>query len=115
MLTEKQKKILFNGRTLAGDFRRGFWKKDEFESFAGKKPDLPMQDYKAFLWYDGSVAFYISGDGVMVINKHHQGNQDVMGVADVIKLLNGMSQTETQDLGGRVVVRASTMMDRLVL
>lgn len=115
ILTDAQKRTLFNGRVLNGDFRRGFWKKDEFDGFTGKKPQLPMTDYKAFLWYNGAVAFYIK-DGFVVCNTRLKENDEIIGLMAVIKQLNNITTpTDYQDLGGKIVNRSSTMIDRLMI
>lgn len=55
MLNEKLKRLMFNGRTLNGEFRRGFWKGKELSDVKGA-PYLP-----------GLAGLYASGGWQWVI------------------------------------------------
>lgn len=61
MLNEKLKRLMFNGRTLNGEFRRGFWKAKEISGVKGA-PVLP-----------GDAGLYASGGWQWVINKTDAG------------------------------------------
>lgn len=62
MLNDKLKRLMFNGRTLNGEFRRGFWKAKELDGVKGA-PVLP-----------GLAGLYANGGWQWVINK----TQDVI-------------------------------------
>lgn len=61
MLNEKFKRLMFNGRTLNGEFRRGFWKAKELSDVKGA-PVLP-----------GLAGLYASGGWQWVIDKTDNG------------------------------------------
>lgn len=114
-LNEKQKRILFNGRTLQGDFRRGLWKKEEYDNFSGKKPILPIDDYLSFLWYKGCIAFYVKGGEVKKIIKNiNIKDDDIDSIIEVIKQLNQIDVVEQADLGKATRTSTNDAISRLV-
>lgn len=61
MLNDKLKRLMFNGRTLNGEFRRGFWKAKELSNVKGA-PGLP-----------GDAGLYAGGGWQWVICKDDSG------------------------------------------
>lgn len=61
MLNEKLKRLLFNGRTLNGEFRRGFWKAKELSDVKGA-PVLP-----------GLAGLYAGGGWQWIVDKDNSG------------------------------------------
>ncbi len=98
-LSDKLQRAMFNGRTLGGKFRRGWWLVGDAKRVEGCPEPMTTlpNDAKSF-WYNGCLALYINTSKELYINTNCQNDELVKELADVLKTQND-AQVFNVDLG----------------